>query len=115
MHHHRGLQGHTEPWLQRVAPSLCGLYNGGTKQGRPDPTGCSPTARQGLAGSGQPADETPPPPTQALLTSLHHRGRLIEQGGKTVIDGSLLCYFQRHHGAGPCHELRCPRTRGSQR
>lgn len=82
-----------------------------TEGNGPTPQGChyerSPD-RQGLAcgkGSGRGA------PTSQQLTPLHHRGRLAEQGGQAVIDGSSLRDFQRHHGARPGHELCRPGER----
>lgn len=53
--------------------------------------------------------------TRSVLTSLHRRGRLAEQGGKAVIDGPLLRYFQSHHGCRSCHELCGPRRERDER
>lgn len=64
-----------------------------------------PGPRQAVAAHGGDGPSAP-------LTSLHHRGRLVEQGGEAVVNGSLLCHFERHHGACPCHQFCCPGKRG---
>lgn len=46
-----------------------------------------------------------------VLTSLHHGGRLVKEGGQAVIDGALLCNFKCDHGTGSCHEFCCPRKK----
>lgn len=52
--------------------------------------------------------------TSWVLTPLHHRGWLVEEGGQAVIDSALLCYFKGDHGTRSCHEFCCPRKRMSQ-